>query len=516
MELPIFHPHKSIKGKIAYNIPIMALEHGKTHRPRVIWLNVNGLTASLFYEMLDSGKLPNFSKIFSDGIRVDNAYGIFPPRTVPSMASMLTGSFPTTHGLPDNTLFDRYGKHPKFRSYHEILSFAKIRNLSLFSAHSAILPPARGNTLANADLSGASRTIFEELSQKKIRSAAAFSPISRGARDVISPSSLNILKFIFGAKLQSDFHHLDFSLFNQIHHYVLDCRKLPRLIFMNAPGFEAFIGSPKSPNPNDFLANSLDPLFGRILDIISQRYPINDYTFVLSSAYGLIQLQNKSMKQIPIRRIMDVLTQNGYNPVYPFSNDYLKKKDIILCGNGNSFNLYVKNGQSLNWYDPPHFRDDLLKISMLLMNQSSDSSNSPFSDFIDFTLIKDYVSKCYIVHKGDKLYELSKFLSRSDINLSHGRELSYINDNCSTKSADIICIIKSDYCVISNVEKQSSDARVISSYRHESLPLLASGPHLSNLNIQHVSIIDIKEFILYLFYHNSQLMNNSPLLKGII
>ena len=477
----------------------MAHEIEKSTRPRVVWLNVNGLTDSLFHELLEDRKLPNFSSIFSDSIRNENVTGVFSPRSVPGMASLLTGCQPSDHGLPDNAYFDRYGKLPKFRSYLEALSPLPFRGIRPFKTSSAILPPSSADTLANIDLSGATRTIFEELALKKIRSASAFSIISRGARDIIKPSSINILQYFAGQKGYFNLSHFDHLLFKHVFNYILDCRKLPRLLFLNAPGYEMALRAPGTQNPYHLISDSLDSLFGKIMATISQRFSTDMFTFILTSSYGISHSSNSQIKQISIQTTIDFLSRNGFSPSSPCSNEHLKRKDIILTGDDASLHLYIKNAKTSNWYDPPRIREDILKIAVSLMDHSIDFGNKAECDFVDFFLVKDYESKCYLVLKYDKLYEISRFFSST-----HGPEYPSVHlrqiEGCfSNKSADLILILKKGIYLLPISSRPSSRRCVISSRSHFCVPLLSSGDNKHFLNSAFSSIVEIKSLLQNIF-----------------
>lgn len=498
-----FHPRHNPKNtssndKNAYNIN-MAHEIEKSKRPRVVWLNVNGLTGSLVSELLEDRKLPNFTSIFSDSVKIINVTGIFPPRSVPSMASLLTGCHPSHHGLPDNAFFDRYGKLPKFRSYLEELSPLPFRGFRPFKTSSAIIPSSRADTLANIDLSGATRTIFEELALKKIRAASAFSIFSRGARDIIKPSPTNILQYFAGQKGYINLSHYDHLLFKHVFNYILDCRKLPRLLFLNAPGFEMAMRAPKPQNSYHLVSGSLDSLFGKLLSTISQRYSTDMFTFVLSSAYGLSTPPVDSISQISIQTLINFFTQNGYSPSSPCSNEHLKRKDIILTGDDASLHLYIKNAKTANWYDPPRLREDVLKIAVSIMESSVDSGNSPMYGFVDFFIVKDYESKCYLILNDDKLYEISRFFSSHQRPETLSVHLKQITGSFSNKSADLILILKKGFYLSSLGSRPFSKPCVISSRSHSHLPLIFSDTESQLHNSSPSSIVEIKSLLQNLF-----------------
>ncbi|MFA6451347.1 MAG: alkaline phosphatase family protein, partial [bacterium] len=89
--------------------------NGNENKPRVVWFNIDALRPDIFYDLLDSNKLPNFGRIFGRSRRAERAASVFPTVTMTCQASLATGAFPGRHLIIGNGWFDRYGKKPSYR-----------------------------------------------------------------------------------------------------------------------------------------------------------------------------------------------------------------------------------------------------------------------------------------------------------------------------------------------------------------------------------------------------------------
>lgn len=62
-------------------------------------------------------KLPNFSKLITEGAYCPNEFSVYPSLTFPCHASIATGCVPNSHGIVNNYLFNPFSRLPKWNFY---------------------------------------------------------------------------------------------------------------------------------------------------------------------------------------------------------------------------------------------------------------------------------------------------------------------------------------------------------------------------------------------------------------
>lgn len=75
----------------------------QTPAPVVILISMDGVR----YDYPDKGNFPAFKKMEESGLRVGQLYPPFPSSTFPGHTTIATGASPLTHGIIDNTFYDR-------------------------------------------------------------------------------------------------------------------------------------------------------------------------------------------------------------------------------------------------------------------------------------------------------------------------------------------------------------------------------------------------------------------------
>ena len=415
------------------------------NRPRVVWINVAALNGPVFHELLDSGDLPNFGPVFRGGARVDRCASVFPSSALPCQATLATGCHPGKHGILGNLWFDRFGKQPKYRNYAQAGSALDFMGIKLFGAPSAHLPPRAGPALANADLGGGSRTLYEELNLRKVRSGIVFNPISRGARDWLRPSRFESAQYAMCLKARLDFGVFDRSVMRRAVHYVQDCRRLPRLFMIFLPGLDGHTHRHGARAQHGYVKTVLDPLFGRLLDALREHDParsdlLNHYSFVLTSGHGAAACRQDTQHAVTNELVAGILRDNGRIPHYFATSERLKSVDCILLNHGGSLHIAVKNGETRHWYDPPRLRQDLFALGAALFDASRASRCGVHPDWLDLILVKDAESKTYLVLKDHKVYNADKFFSAKQHRNDYPAGAARACGHFAQRSADLILL----------------------------------------------------------------------------
>jgi predicted AlkP superfamily phosphohydrolase/phosphomutase len=103
--------------------------HGQP-APKAIVLAWDGAVPSFVHQLLQRGKLPNLAKLIDGGAFADNVVPVFPSKTAPGFASLMTGAPPRTTGISGN----RVPRTPQSQS--TILESSAGFNSSLLRAES--------------------------------------------------------------------------------------------------------------------------------------------------------------------------------------------------------------------------------------------------------------------------------------------------------------------------------------------------------------------------------------------
>jgi hypothetical protein len=90
---------------------------------RIIYCIIDSVRADQFFQLINKGFLPNFKKLYDEGIYSKNCITDFPAVTYPSQVSMITGTYTgdfnneLCHGVPLYNWMDRSVDPPLLRSY---------------------------------------------------------------------------------------------------------------------------------------------------------------------------------------------------------------------------------------------------------------------------------------------------------------------------------------------------------------------------------------------------------------
>jgi predicted AlkP superfamily pyrophosphatase or phosphodiesterase len=74
-----------------------------TELPYIIWISFDGFR----HDYVEKYNLPNFQKFIKDGVSAKSLIPSFPSKTFPNHYTLVTGMYPGSHGLVDNTFYDK-------------------------------------------------------------------------------------------------------------------------------------------------------------------------------------------------------------------------------------------------------------------------------------------------------------------------------------------------------------------------------------------------------------------------
>src|SRR5262249_30095435 len=93
--------------------PLHETAPAQSPRPILVMISIDGLRPDYVTAADTHGlKIPNLRRFLKEGAFADGVTGVIPTVTYPSHTTLITGVWPTKHGILGNTTFDRLGKNP--------------------------------------------------------------------------------------------------------------------------------------------------------------------------------------------------------------------------------------------------------------------------------------------------------------------------------------------------------------------------------------------------------------------
>jgi len=148
-----------LSGCAGYPAPRVRLDPGVV-RPRraAVLMTVDGLAADKFEQFLAAGDLPHIQRLLVDrGVRVRRAVTSQPCVTYANLTTLLTGRYPSHHGVLGNKWFDRYAR--VHRDYTTMATYRLVDQDCPAPTLFERLAPQPGASIQCACRRGASRPI---------------------------------------------------------------------------------------------------------------------------------------------------------------------------------------------------------------------------------------------------------------------------------------------------------------------------------------------------------------------
>jgi predicted AlkP superfamily pyrophosphatase or phosphodiesterase len=242
---------------------------------RAVIIDVDGIRRDTFEQAYQSGRLPNFQRIFAQALWFDNASSVLPTVTMAAQASLFTGTQPARHGVPGNQWFDRSAG--RLIDYMNAGGLICVYGLTMLGGAGCAGGLANGHLLAP--------TIYEAAAQAGLTSAVYFSQYWKGAARAAPPTISEMIGFLAGSPI-------DWSAFdNEMAGRAvteLQARGLPSLVTLYFAGVDGIGHKDGIAGQVPYLSGTIDPLLGHILDTIESLDPMwREHTlFVLVSDHG--------------------------------------------------------------------------------------------------------------------------------------------------------------------------------------------------------------------------------------
>ncbi len=413
-------------------------------RPRVIWFNIDGLRPDIFYNLLDSGRLEGFSRLFSEARRADKCVSIFPTSTIPCQASLITGAMPAGNLIFADAWFDRYGKFPLFRDYRAPKDGLHLFGYRPYGLPTVILPNRDDHPLGEADLSGSTQTLFDSLKARNVRTACVFNPFSRSVNEWVRPARSDLIKYKLCQTNKLPFSVLDKAVLKKILYLIEDEEHLQRVILFNLPGCDGHSHLHGPASQAGYLTNTLDNILSNIINAIDKRHGEKECFFVLTSSYAQTAVSAMDNRRITENRLKSIFDSFGCICYNPAEHKKVKKTSAVILAHGNCANIYIRNRSTERWYDPPRLREDLVDIAEKLMELSKRQRGPLPPGWLDLILINDYANSTYNVMKDGELYGRKEFFSLQVNREKYPGASGRIANLRSKRSSDLILLSNCD------------------------------------------------------------------------
>lgn len=302
----------------------------------------------MFYNLLDSGRIPALREIFKSSLRFQKAETVIPTATFPAQASAVTGVYPSQHEVLSNIWMDRRSSNAVLYDYTNNFQLAaEIFGYFLKSPNSFFSSGKKGGIM-DAHLSQKVKTIFEAVSENGLSSVSSFHLASRGSDLWIRPSLFNMLLYFFGERWSKLYRVFDETLASRISQRIQK-QGLPHLLFVY------FIPSDGSAHwrglegQKNYLINVVDPLMNRIKEAAQKAAKGEPVSYILFSDHGNTELPHKGAKYLKADWLADLLRKSSR--FQKVSHKKTAGQDAVILLDGGMAGIHLKCLETDNWTD---------------------------------------------------------------------------------------------------------------------------------------------------------------------
>jgi len=281
-------------------------------QPAAVVFFVDGVSPTVFLELLDAGRLPNIRKYFADrGCTIERCVANVPSVTLANETSFVTGLFPGHHGITGINWFDR--NRLMTRNYEEI---------------------NQKNTL---DGDYTTRTIFEYLPDETTFSL--FFQAHRGATKFVENWMSAGPPYFFGWYQFVD--RIALWRFDIVAETSRRRGEMPALVvaYLLAPDMEAYRSGVSSEAYRETIIHA-DAHIGRILRDYEAASLLENLILVLVSDHGMTDIQH----HWPIEKFLRdevrlAVSGDGWAEDIPYERrlNYYRKFSCVLAGSGERY-----------------------------------------------------------------------------------------------------------------------------------------------------------------------------------
>jgi predicted AlkP superfamily pyrophosphatase or phosphodiesterase len=303
---------------------------------RAVIIDVDGIRRDTFEQAYQSGRLPNFQRVFARALWFDSASSVLPTVTMAAQASIFTGAQPARHGIPGNQWFDR--------GTGRLIDYMNAGGLICVYGLTALGGAGCAGGLANGHL--LAPTIYEAAAQAGLTSAVYFSQYWKGAARAAPPTMTEMVGFLAGSPI--DWSAFDTEMAGRAV-AELRARGLTSLLTLYFAGADGLAHKDGIASQTPYLSATIDPLLGQILDAIESLDP--------------------SWRE---RTLFVLVSDHGRTGLVPYSEDPFLKADLQAALPSGS--TVAENGGMAHIYLNQPGLVDLSKLAAALLQDARLSS----------------------------------------------------------------------------------------------------------------------------------------------
>ncbi|MCD4783893.1 MAG: alkaline phosphatase family protein [Candidatus Eremiobacteraeota bacterium] len=316
-----------------------------------VLINIDGCRRDLLYEMIDSGELPVFGRLFGHGLRFTNATTVFPTITFAAQASGITGAYPANHGILSNMWMDRGKTDPPIYNYTDnFFHAADVYGYSLIGLPRIFFSNTNKPGLADRHLSKEIETIYQSAGRKNMRSVVAFHQFARGAEKRIRPKPLDMIRYFFGNIFPGQFSVFDESMTVRLINEMKknDPPEILFIYFAPSDGAGHWWGAD---GQRWYLSHIVEDKLERITDLLKKKSVMETTLFVLFSDHGHSDVAQDQEHCISLKWISDIIRKSSkYTKI---STRKSVGNDVVIGMEGGMAGLYLKDTPNGSWKDFP-------------------------------------------------------------------------------------------------------------------------------------------------------------------
>lgn len=316
-----------------------------------VLINIDGCRRKLLYEMIDSGELPVFERLFEKGLRFTNATTVFPTTTFATQASGITGTYPFRHGILSNMWMDRSKTDPPIYNYTDnIFHAADVYGYKLIGLPRIFFSNTNKPGLADRHLSKKIETIYQSAGRKNMRSVVAFHQFARGAGKRIRPMPSDMIRYFFGNIFPGQFSVFDESMTVRIIDEIEknDPPEILFIYFAPSDGMGHWWGAD---GQRRYLTHIVEDKLERITDLLEKKSVMDNTLFVLFSDHGHSDVTPDREHCISLRWVSDIIRKSSeYKKI---STRKSRGNDVVIGMEGGMAGLYLKDAPGGSWKDFP-------------------------------------------------------------------------------------------------------------------------------------------------------------------
>jgi arylsulfatase A-like enzyme len=352
-------------------------------RSRAIVIVVDALRDESAYYPLDSGLLPNMSRLIQKRgvVRFERCLSALPSVTLPNHTTIFTGVYPGRHRVTGNEWFDRSidDSKPLYQRTREYVKYGTEEDPGLGRSWSF-----GGIPIHDMDMAPDVKTIYEAFKEaetkrgRKASTAVVFDPVRRGADTVINPDlfdaliSLNILPFV------NQYALLDKSAMKKAVELIKsdDAPELMGIWLSGLDGWSHANGPGPAGGPKDrqalYVSEKIDPLIGDLVKTLEKRGLIDETVIFLVSDHGQADTIGKDEYAIDAEKVYRAFAGSPYPP--PLDKEgRLDKRSvnfgvaIMANSNGNAALVSIRR-PGMGWKSLPS-QADLEAVATLILKE---------------------------------------------------------------------------------------------------------------------------------------------------